>query len=119
MTQVPPAIAPAADLERKAATLDARLAALGSVLIAYSGGIDSAFLAVTATKLLGPRALCITADSPSYPDRHRNLAIGTARTFRPRPAPRAARRRPAADRHRDRGLVGRRPRPPVRDGGAG
>jgi pyridinium-3,5-biscarboxylic acid mononucleotide sulfurtransferase len=82
VTQVPPAIAPAADLERKAAALDARLAALGSVLIAYSGGIDSAFLAVTATKLLGPRALCITADSPSYPDRHRNLAIGTARTFR-------------------------------------
>jgi uncharacterized protein len=75
-------MAPAADLERKAAALDARLAALGSVLIAYSGGIDSAFLAVAATKLLGPRALCITADSPSYPDRHRNLAIGTARTFR-------------------------------------
>jgi uncharacterized protein len=75
-------MAPAADLERKAAALDARLAALGSVLIAYSGGIDSAFLAVAATKLLGPRALCITADSPSYPDRHRNLAVGTARTFR-------------------------------------
>ncbi len=82
MTRVPPAMAPAADLERKAAALDARLAALGSVLIAYSGGIDSAFLAVAATKLLGPRALCITADSPSYPDRHRNLAVGTARTFR-------------------------------------
>jgi pyridinium-3,5-biscarboxylic acid mononucleotide sulfurtransferase len=82
VTRVPPAMAPAADLGRKAAALDARLAALGSVLIAYSGGIDSAFLAVAATKLLGPRALCITADSPSYPDRHRNLAIGTARTFR-------------------------------------
>lgn len=81
MTLVPPAIAPAADLDRKAAALDARLAALGSVLIAYSGGIDSAFLAVTATKALGPHALCITADSPSYPDRHRDLAIGTARTF--------------------------------------
>jgi uncharacterized protein len=75
-------LARGADLERKAGALDARLAALGSVLIAYSGGIDSAFLAVAATKLLGPRALCITADSPSYPDRHRNLAIGTARTFR-------------------------------------
>jgi pyridinium-3,5-biscarboxylic acid mononucleotide sulfurtransferase len=82
VTLVPPAIAPAADLDRKAAALDARLSGLGSVLIAYSGGVDSAFLAVAATKLLGPRALCITADSASYPDRHRDLAIGTARTFR-------------------------------------
>src|SRR5689334_19252298 len=76
-------MAPAADLGRKAAALDARLAALGSVLIAYSGGIDSAFLAVAATKLLGPRALCITADSPSSPDRHRTLAIGTAHVSAP------------------------------------
>ena len=55
--------------------------ALGSVLVAYSGGVDSAFLAVTATQVLGERALCVTADSPSYPDHHRDLAIGTARAF--------------------------------------
>jgi uncharacterized protein len=65
----------------KAAALEARLAALGSVVVAYSGGVDSAFLAVTAARVLGPRAICITADSPSYPDRHRDLAIGTARAF--------------------------------------
>jgi uncharacterized protein len=65
----------------KAATLEARLAALGSVVVAYSGGVDSAFLAVTAARVLGERALCITADSPSYPERHRDLAIGTARAF--------------------------------------
>jgi uncharacterized protein len=81
VNQHPVAIAPAADLDRKAAVLEARLTALGSVLIAYSGGVDSAFLAVTATRLLGARALCVTADSPSYPDRHRDLAIGTARAF--------------------------------------
>jgi uncharacterized protein len=65
----------------KAVALDARLAALGSVVVAYSGGVDSAFLAVTAARVLGDRSLCITADSPSYPDRHRDLAIGTARAF--------------------------------------
>jgi pyridinium-3,5-biscarboxylic acid mononucleotide sulfurtransferase len=71
----------AADLQHKAAALDARLAALGSVLVAYSGGVDSAFLAVTAARVLGPRALSVTADSPSYPDRHRELALRTVRAF--------------------------------------
>jgi uncharacterized protein len=73
--------AAASELESKAAALDARLAALGSVLVAYSGGVDSAFLAITAARVLGPRAICITADSPSYPDRHREMATDTARTF--------------------------------------
>ncbi len=70
-----------ADLASKAAALDARLASLGSVLVAYSGGVDSAFLGITAARVLGERSLCVTADSPSYPDRHRDLAIGTARAF--------------------------------------
>jgi len=58
------------------------VASLESVLVAYSGGVDSAFLGITASRILGDRALCITADSPSYPDHHRDLAIGTARAFR-------------------------------------
>ncbi len=70
-----------ARLLEKAAALEARLAGLGSVLVAYSGGVDSAYVAVTATRILGARALCVTADSPSYPDHHRDLAIGTARAF--------------------------------------
>jgi uncharacterized protein len=65
----------------KAAGLDARLASLGSVLVAYSGGVDSAFLAITAARVLGARSLCVTADSPSYPDRHRDIALDTARAF--------------------------------------
>jgi uncharacterized protein len=70
-----------ADLHAKAAALHARLESLGSVVVAYSGGVDSAFLAVTAARVLGRRALAVTADSPSYPERHRHLAIDTARAF--------------------------------------
>ncbi len=84
MTDARPAIAAAvedADLDAKASALDARLAGLGSVLVAYSGGVDSAFLSVTAARVLGSRSLCVTADSPSYPERHRQLATEVARAF--------------------------------------
>lgn len=45
--------------------LDRRLAALGSVAVAFSGGVDSAYLAVRAHRVLGDRALAVTAVSPS------------------------------------------------------
>lgn len=52
-----------------------------SVVVAFSGGVDSAYLAVVATAVLGDRALAVTAESPSYPDSHRQLALGIARDF--------------------------------------
>jgi len=58
------------------------LASFDSVIVAFSGGVDSAFLAWAATDVLGSsRALCVTADSPSYPDRHRQLALSLAQQF--------------------------------------
>ncbi len=54
------------------------LAACDSAIVAFSGGVDSAYLAWAATRVLGARALCITADSPSYPDHHRQLALRVA-----------------------------------------
>jgi uncharacterized protein len=53
------------DIGAKRASLQAHLASLGRVLIAYSGGVDSAYLAWSANQVLGDRMLAIIADSPS------------------------------------------------------
>jgi pyridinium-3,5-biscarboxylic acid mononucleotide sulfurtransferase len=57
------------------------LASLRSVIVAYSGGVDSAYLALVASRTLGDRAVAVTADSPSYPERHRQMAAQIAQQF--------------------------------------
>ena len=52
-------------VEEKMDALKAILADMGSVIVAYSGGTDSAFLAATAHDVLGDKALAVTAKSPS------------------------------------------------------
>jgi uncharacterized protein len=48
----------------KAQRLHERLKSLDSLLVAYSGGTDSAFLAYAANHALGDRMLAVIADSP-------------------------------------------------------
>ena len=67
------------DARAKEAGLLARLAACESVVVAYSGGVDSAYLAWAAHRALGARALAVTAISPSYPRSHREIAGRVAR----------------------------------------
>lgn len=68
-------------LAGKAERLHVLLAGYQSILVAFSGGVDSAYLAIAASRILGSRALAVTADSPSYPDSHRRLALGIAGEF--------------------------------------
>lgn len=52
-----------------------------SVIVAYSGGVDSAYLAYVAADELGRRALAVTGESPSYPDFQRQDALAVVEQF--------------------------------------
>jgi uncharacterized protein len=65
----------------KQARLREILEGMESIIVAYSGGVDSAYLACAAADARPGRVLCVTADSPSYPRHHRELAERIAREF--------------------------------------
>lgn len=64
--------------ERKLFTI---LDGMGRVMVAYSGGTDSAYLAWAASRVLGDNALAITADSASMPESHKRDAVEFARNW--------------------------------------
>lgn len=61
-------------LLRKQDALFDRLRDAGRVLVAFSGGVDSSYLAWAANEALGADALAVTAVSASYPESHRAMA---------------------------------------------
>ena len=70
------------DTQSRLHALEAQLRGLGSVMVAYSGGVDSAYLAATAHRVLGDRMLAVLADSPSLARRDMEQALAFAQTIR-------------------------------------
>ena len=63
------------ELEEKKQRLESRLRELDSIIVAYSGGVDSAYLAYAAHQVLGEQMIAIIADSASLPRSHYREAV--------------------------------------------
>ncbi|MFP6654103.1 MAG: TIGR00268 family protein, partial [Myxococcota bacterium] len=70
-----------ATLLAKQAALFAHFSEAGRVMVAFSGGVDSSYLAWAAHQALGSDCLSVTAVSPSYPASHREMAEQIVRDF--------------------------------------
>lgn len=69
------------DLQTKYLHLQSILRELGSVVIGYSGGVDSTLLLKVATDILGRKALAVIGKSETYPTREYEEAIQLAQSF--------------------------------------
>lgn len=65
--------------QTKLKRLNKLLLEMGSVMVAYSGGVDSTFLSVVANEVLGPKMLAVLAYSPIFPVTEREEAEAIAR----------------------------------------